>query len=660
MRMQHKLISAIAVAVIVPTVIIAGVSISKSTSQSLENFVQNTQNEIRQVDNGFKLFFDQVKANAEYLAKHPTVKQVPSQASTYMGEARVMDPLNSHPKEAEIFEMYGLFSQSHEELLNVYLGSETGGFIQYPIEEIGGYDPRKRPWYKMAVDNPSKAGITEAYQGVTGGPMVSVMHPITGNNGALVGVQGLDVSLTTLTDLLQSIKLGETGYLILIDEAGTILADPRTPANNFKKLNEVKSPLFKELNKSISKRGAASFSTSHRTSHKNSNVEVTTYHSSELGWHFVGVIDTSEIMAPAYAMSGLITIIALIMVGAFVGLGILMSKRLVAPINTVSSGLKDIARGKGDLTQRLQVNSGDETGTLANWFNQFLNSINDLVLDIKTDSQLLADKSTQIGSIVEQIKTTSHQQEHVIDDSVKSIAEMAQTASNVANNCSSTLEMVTNTETSAQEGSSVINTMVDEVSKLAATMTESTTAMQELENESSNITNILGVIRGIAEQTNLLALNAAIEAARAGEQGRGFAVVADEVRTLAQRSHDATEEIESMLNNLTSKTRFVSGKMNSSMEQSKQATEHSTQANQSFKEISQSVIDIRESLDEIARSATAQHTASQNIDKNINGITQSVREVAQASDSLEINASELSGMSKELNELVGKFRVREK
>lgn len=656
MRMQHKLISAIAVAVIVPTVIIAGVSISKSTSQSLENFVHKTQNEIRQVDNGFKLFFDQVKANAEYLAKHPTVKQVPRETSTYTGAARMMDPVNNHPKEAAIFEFYGLFSESHKELLNVYLGSETGGFIQYPIEEIGGYDPRKRPWYKQAMKNPGKAGITEAYQGVTGGPMVSVMYPITNLSGATIGVQGLDVSLTTLTDLLKSIKLGETGYLILIDEAGTILADPKTPSNNFKKLNEVNSPLFKELSKSISAKRTTSFS----TSHNDKDVEVTTYRSQELGWFFVGVIDESEIMQPAYAMSGLITVIAIIMVGLFVGLGIFMSKRLVAPIATVSAGLKDIAGGKGDLTQRLEVNSADETGMLANWFNQFLNSINDLVLDIKTDSQLLDDKSTQISSIVEQIKTTSHQQEHVINDSVKSIAEMAQTASDVAENCRATLTMVTNTETSAQEGSNVISNMVNEVSKLSDTMTESAFAMQELESESNNITNILGVIRGIAEQTNLLALNAAIEAARAGEQGRGFAVVADEVRTLAQRSHDATEEIESMLNNLTSKTRFVSGKMDTSMEQSKQATEQSAQANQSFKDISQSVIEIRHSLDEIARAANAQHTASQNIDKNINGITQSVREVAQASDSLEINANELSAMSKELNELVGKFKVRDK
>lgn len=654
MRMQYKLITSIAIAVILPTIIIASVSISKSASQSLENFVQKTQNEIRQIDNGFKLFFDQVKSSARFLANQPLVKQVPAQTNTYMGDAKTMDPQSSHLKEAEIFNFYQQFGDAHEELLYVYLGTENGGFIQYPPAEIGGYDPRKRPWYKQAISNPGKAGITEAYQGQTGGPMVSVMHTIKDDAGVLVGVQSLDVSLTTLTDILKSIKLGETGYLMLVDETGAILADPRTPANNFKKVSDISSPLFKQLNKSISSNGEKSFS----TEHNGNDVEVTTYRSSELGWYFIGIINTSEIMQPAYSMSGFVLLIALIMVAIFVGLGILLSRRLVAPIEVVSSGLKDIAQGEGDLTQRLEINAEDETGRLANWFNQFLSSISNMVTDIKNDSMLLADKSSQIGAIVEQIKTSSHEQEHVIEDSAKNISQMAETAHSVASNCSSTLSIVTNTETSALEGSTIIGNMVQDVTTLSNTMEESASAMQELENESSNITNILSVIRGIAEQTNLLALNAAIEAARAGEQGRGFAVVADEVRTLAKRSHDATEEIEKMLNKLTEKTRFVSNKMTVSREQSQQATAQSNQANQSFTEISESVAEIRERLDAIAKSASQQHDNSQKVDENINGISRSVSEVASASDSLATNAHELLTMSSELNGLVGKFKVR--
>jgi methyl-accepting chemotaxis protein len=280
------------------------------------------------------------------------------------------------------------------------------------------------------------------------------------------------------------------------------------------------------------------------------------------------------------------------------------------------------------------------------------------VQEIKNDSQLLADKSNQIGRNVEQIKDASHEQERAIEDSSHGTSAMASTSKEVASNCSTTLDMVSNAESSAEEGTKIIGAMVKDVTRLSNTISESASAMKELESESSNITQILSVIRGIAEQTNLLALNAAIEAARAGEQGRGFAVVADEVRTLAKRSHDATEEIDTMLNNLVDKTRFVSGKMSSSLDQSEQATAQSTHANKSFEDISQAVAQIRTRLDEIARSAETQNQSSQQIDRNITEIGNSVTGIADSSDTLANNARELMHLSSELNGLVGQFKVK--
>jgi len=352
MNMRAKLISMFALTVILPILAIATVSISETISRSSENFVKQAQHEIRQVDNGFNLFFQQVKNNATFLANNTIVKKAPITTQSYLGDKRNMAPANDTVEEAAIFELYRQFGQSHEELLFVYLGTPNGGFIQYPAEPMENYDPRQRPWYKLAKDNPGKANLTSAYQGNSGGPMVSIAHSFTNSEGEFSGVQSVDVTLSTLTDILSKVNLGKSGYIVLIDDSGTILADPKNKRNNFKNIKELQSPLFKQLTKSSSQ---LHFS----TELNGEDIDVTTYYSKELGWRFVGVIDSAEIMEPAYEMVTTITFIALVMVTVFVLFGIIMTNKIVQPINKVADGLKHIALGDGDLTQRLEVSSKD-------------------------------------------------------------------------------------------------------------------------------------------------------------------------------------------------------------------------------------------------------------------------------------------------------------
>lgn len=649
--MRSKLIATLTLTVILPILAIASLSISKTISRSSEHFIQSTQSEIRQVDKGFQLFLQQVQNNALFLANNTLVKSAPVNMQNYLGEERMINPGQDSPQEAAIFELYTEFGESHEELLYVYMGTNTGGFIQYPAEALGGYDPRQRPWYQLATANPGKAMITSAYQGVTGGPMVSVAAAITNNQGQVIGAQSLDVTLSTLTDILNQAKLGESGYLLLIDENGTILADPRNPKNNFKQVKQLNSPLFKTLNQT---RGQTSFS----TEHMGTDIDVTTYVSKELGWRFVGIIDSDEIMQPAYKMSGNIVLIALLMVAVFVGMGVWLANKIILPINTVAEGLKDIAKGQGDLTKRLEVVGNDEISQLASWFNQFLDSIHNLVVDIKTRAITLGETASESSNKIADIKDSSHQQEASIDHSATSIQQLADKAEQISTDCNSTMQAVQDTEDSAQSGNSTITSTVEQVNSLSASLGESSTAIQKLEQESDNITQILSVIRGIAEQTNLLALNAAIEAARAGEQGRGFAVVADEVRSLAQRSRESTEEIDAVLNNLLEQTRIVASKMTSSVEISTQAIEQTQEARQSFDAIRHSVDSIKLRTSQIATAATEQFRTADNINQNISGISQSAHGVGRNADNLEQSSEQLLTLSNELNELVGRFKVK--
>ncbi|WP_325047883.1 methyl-accepting chemotaxis protein [Pseudoalteromonas sp. T1lg23B] len=647
--MRQKLIVSFLLTVIVPILAISAVSISKTKHESLQSFLDFSSSEIRQIENTFVLFFEQMKNNAKFLAQHKSVSAMPDNITQYFGAEKPMTPLENSPEEGEIFEFYTAFGQTHPELLFVYLGSESGGFIQYPAEPLGNYDPRKRPWYQNAKSTPRSVIITEPYQGVTGQAMVSVATGIF-NNGEFAGVQSLDVTLSTLTDIVSNIKLGETGYLLLLDSKGTILADPKRPENNFKNINELDNPLYKQIS-TVGDKPYISVEMENKT------IDAKVYHSKKLNWRFVAVIDEDEILSSAYSMSWSITLIALVMLLIFGVIAVTLANKIVFPIERVSEGLRDIAQGEGNLSKRLQVIGNDEISELATWFNQFLNSINSLVKDIQQNAHTLNSSAQHFETQINDIRNQCRSQQGTANQAANNTESVHHMAQNVSDNCQSSLDEIAQTDQFTYSGNTLISNTVKQVAQLNNSLDASAAEISQLESESNNITNILGVIRGIAEQTNLLALNAAIEAARAGEQGRGFAVVADEVRTLAQRSHDATQEIEQVLTKLIEQTRAVSAKMTQSVSASGEAIAQSEEAHQAFENIASSVTKVKDLVSTIAHDAQQQgHSASQTHDQ-IAGLTESVTQVSQASDSLSDGAKSLVELAKNLDQLVGRFHI---
>jgi methyl-accepting chemotaxis protein len=650
MNIRSKLTLSFAATVILPIIAIAIVSISMTISKSSTSFVERTHDELRQVDNGFQLFFQQIKANVKFLAENKLTAQLPENTHTYIDADHMMAPKNDSVEELALYKLYEDFGTSHPDLLYVYTGTKGGGFVQYPLEELGGYDPRERPWYKQALASPDAPIITEAYQDVIGKPVVTSALVVKDNQGVIVGVQGLDVTLSTLTDILSNTKLGESGYLILIDDSGTVLADAKTPENNFKNIKDLSSPLFSILQNAPNQ---DHFS----TEHLGEDVDVASYYSKALKWRFIGVIHSDEILAPAYSMSMTIAVIALIMVTLFIVIGFWLANRIVQPINRVAEGLRDIAQGEGNLTKRLDIIGKDEVSELAQWFNQFLDSIHQLVVDIKACASTLSVAANESGIQIADVKAVSHQQEESIDNVNNLIATMTDIAHQTSSDCQESSTTIMKTEEYSKKGISLISVTVSEVSLLNESLSESSQSMKSLELESENITKILDVIRSIAEQTNLLALNAAIEAARAGEQGRGFAVVADEVRTLAQRSRGATEEIDTVLMNLLEKTRVVSQQMGVNVEQSKQTIEKIEQANQSFNEISSLVGQMKENISRITQAADQQCSSSDLINDNISGINHSAKGIVNTADTLADGSNDLLVLSEDLTNLVGRFKV---
>ncbi|TMN88725.1 methyl-accepting chemotaxis protein [Pseudoalteromonas phenolica] len=649
MRMRQKLIASFVLTVIVPILAISIVSISQTKTESLERFIDSSSSEIRQVENTFNLFFDQMKNNTRFLAQSSTVTSVSENTSTYFGTEKMMDPRSAGKEEAEIFELFESFGQTHEELLFVYLGTQYGGFIQYPAEPLGNYDPRKRPWYKQVTQNPSEVIVTEPYQGVTGQAMVSVATAIK-KSGQTIGVQSLDVTLSTLTDIVSNIRLGETGYLMLLDGQGTVLADPKNPDNNFKSINKLNSPIFNAI-KANKNQPLINIEGSNKT------MVAQLYHSDELNWTFVAIIDEDEILSSAYNMSYSISVIAVLMLIVFVIIAVVLANKIVYPIEMVSEGLKEIAQGEGNLSKRLKVIGNDEISELASWFNQFLNSINELVKDIQNNAATLNDEAQSSKSRISEIRQRCQTQLDQAQQATYTTESVESMAITISQNCGDALNAIETTDSHAQNGNDLIKQTVSQVAQLHGSLGESAGAMSDLEKQSNNITNILEVIRNIAEQTNLLALNAAIEAARAGEQGRGFAVVADEVRTLAQRSHDATQDIEKVLTELIDQTRSVSQQMTSSVADSEQAIECSEQAHQSFDVIAESVRLVQNFIAQIAEQAKQQGDTASETKHTISGVNDSAQHVGEAAYNLSAGATQLVELANSLNRLVGRFDI---
>lgn len=497
--------------------------------------------------------------------------------------------------------------------------------------------------------NPGKPFRTEAYYyAADDTTYVSTVRTIGNKLGATGGVVSIDVTLKQLTEIVKQIKLGETGYLMLMENTGTVLVDPKQPEHNFKALSSLGDGYAQ-----LAKAGKGLVEVELNGERYMANV----WPSEQVGWTFIGLIKQTEVMSSATQLTWLIAIIAAVLAVIFAVVGASFASLIVRPIRSVASGLEGIAQGEGDLTKDLQIRGSDETAQLANWFNQFLAAIRSLIQNIGlAATRILATShsSTQVSS---DMAEAAGRQREAVDMVSTAFHEMVATANEVARSCSQAAESADSGQRQAREGQQQIDAAVSSVDQLSQEIEQSAQSMQQLERDSNDIQSILGTIRSIAEQTNLLALNAAIEAARAGEQGRGFAVVADEVRALAKRTADSTAEIDSLLGNLAKRTSQVTQQMHASLEVSQQSVSRIGLARSSFGQIRESVDVIRDMNTQIATAAEEQHQVAEDINRHISQIHGDAQLVAELANSARLDSQNLAGLSNELDVLVRRFRT---
>ncbi|WP_415901627.1 methyl-accepting chemotaxis protein [Neptuniibacter sp. QD29_5] len=506
-------------------------------------------------------------------------------------------------------------------------------------------------------------GITDfaPYAPSNGAAAAFIALPIMNAEGTIELVVALQLSITDINSIMgERNGLGETGETYLVGPDHLMRSDSFLDPVHHTVLASFANPDKGKVDTQAANDALAQKTGTNIIIDYNGNPVLSSYTPvtiQGLQWALLAEMDEAEAFAPIYDLQWLLGSLLISSLIIIVLVALKLAGSLANPISRISQHMKEIASGSGDLTVELEVKGSDEIALLSSRFNTFVNKIRNTVSDVAESTQVMAEATEQLSQNVDTTQVSINQQQQDTSQAAAAINQMTSAVQQVACSTSEALAVTHQAQTDVETGLRVTQETIDVINALASEVEQANQVIQRLNMQSDSVTTVLEVIRDIADQTNLLALNAAIEAARAGDSGRGFSVVADEVRNLAQRTQASTEEIDTIITDLQGYARSSMDVMNKGKVIAASGVEQAAETGAALERIIISVNHLTEMNTQIATASEQQAQVSEEINRSILSIDQIAQVNADGASQTQESNLRLSELSSRLKRLVGEFKL---